>query len=278
MPAGRPTNNGYGFAFIGPPAPPIFGWLARGSALITLALVVHWVGAYLGGTALAPRASADGLSNDTGGIFNWHPILMTMGFVVFMTEGVLAYKAPWSAAFARPVRKTFHWVSHSAAALCITFGLVAVFNSHNLKLPDPMPNLYSAHSYLGVLTATLAASQFALGVAAYLVPKFSLANRVALGPIHRFLGLSTWAMGLATAATGIQEKTTFLQTGLKLAGDQVYGPVMRLPALVLLMLALTALLVMFHHAPPAAPPADKELLAPGMARHESDAVEYQQTI
>ena len=270
-----PVSQGYGFAFIGPPAPPMFSWLARGSAVLVLTLVGHWVSAYLGGVAMAPQASADGRSNDTNGIFNWHPILMTLGFVVFMTEAVLAYKAPWSHDSPRPARKTFHWAFNSLAALCILFGLVAVFNSHNLKLPEPMPNLYSAHSFLGIFTVSLAAAQFALGFAAYLWPKFSLATRVALGPIHRFLGLSTWGLGLATAATGIQEKTAFLQMGKKLAGDEVFGPIMRLPALTLLMLALTALLVLFHHAPPAAPPAVKEPLEPGMARHESDANAYQ---
>jgi cytochrome b-561 len=271
-----PVSQGsYGFAFIGPPAPPLLRWLARGSALLVLALVGHWVSAYLGGVAMAPHASADGRSNDTNGIFNWHPILMTLGFVVFMTEALLAYKAPWSDASTRAARKTSHWAFHSLAALCVLFGLIAVFNSHNLKRPEPMPNLYSAHSCLGLFTVALAAFQFALGCAAYLWPKFSLATRVALGPIHRFLGLATWCLGLAAAATGLQEKTTFLQMGKKLAGDEVYGPAMRLPALALLMLAVTALLVLYHHAPPAAPPADKEPLEPGMARHESDAIEYQ---
>ncbi len=34
------------------------------------------------------------LTNDTGGIFNWHPLLMTLAFPVLMGEAVLAYRAP----------------------------------------------------------------------------------------------------------------------------------------------------------------------------------------
>lgn len=270
----RPGTEGYGFAFIGPPAPPFVSWLARSSALIVLILVGHWVSTYLGGVASSPKELPDG-SNDTNGIFNWHPILMTLGFVIFMTEAVLAYKAPWSTSFSRATRKLIHWVLHSCAALSICFGLLAVFNSHNLKLPVPMPNLYSAHSYLGIFTVALAAFQFLLGLAAYLWPKFSLSTRVALGPVHRFLGMSTWALGMATIATGVQEKTTFVQMGKKLSGEQVFDPIMRLPATIVLMLALTALLVLFHHAPPAAPPSEKETLDPGLHRHESDTSDYQ---
>ena len=33
-------------------------------------------------------------ANDTGVIFNWHPLLMTLAFPVFMGEAVMAYRAP----------------------------------------------------------------------------------------------------------------------------------------------------------------------------------------
>ena len=37
--------------------------------------------------------------------------------------------------------------------------LVAAFNSHTLKLPIPIPNLYSPHSWLGLLVVILVALQ-----------------------------------------------------------------------------------------------------------------------
>ena len=33
-------------------------------------------------------------ANDTGGVFNWHPLLMALAFPVFMGEAVMAYRAP----------------------------------------------------------------------------------------------------------------------------------------------------------------------------------------
>lgn len=35
--------------------------------------------------------------NDTKKVFNWHPVLMTLAFGVFMAEAVLTYSAPVSA-------------------------------------------------------------------------------------------------------------------------------------------------------------------------------------
>ena len=35
-----------------------------------------------------------GGANDTQQLFNWHPLMNTLGFAVFMAEAVLAYQAP----------------------------------------------------------------------------------------------------------------------------------------------------------------------------------------
>ena len=51
--------------------------------------------------------------------------------------------------------------------------------------------------------------------------------------------------------TGIQEKTTFLQNGMKLSGSQLYSDNLTIPASLLLLLAFTGLLVLYHHTPTA---------------------------
>lgn len=38
------------------------------------------------------------------------------------------------------------------AVIAAVFGVIAAFRSHTLKRPVPTPNLYSPHSYLGILT------------------------------------------------------------------------------------------------------------------------------
>lgn len=55
---------------------------------------------------------------------------------------------------------------------------------------------------------------------------------------------------------GIQEKCTFIQL---LQKPNVYSAVLRLPAVLQLLLAATAMAVLFHHAPPAAPAPKPEV-------------------
>jgi hypothetical protein len=69
---------------------------ARVCGVATLLIVGIWVH-QLGGVSTKPEQ--DGASTDR--LFNWHPVLMTLGFGVLMTEAVLAYKAPWQQSYSR---------------------------------------------------------------------------------------------------------------------------------------------------------------------------------
>ncbi|KAG1663800.1 hypothetical protein FOA52_004358 [Chlamydomonas sp. UWO 241] len=180
---------------------------------------------------------------------------MTLAFGVFMCEALLAYAAPMVESWTRPQRKRVHYSCHAAAGVCMLFGLLAAFQSHNLKLPVPMPNLYSAHSLLGMFCVLLFASQFGFGIVAYLYPQLSLPFRQSLAPLHKFVGMATWVCGLAAMATGLQEKATFTQTGKSLAGDALHSGVMRIPAIAVVLLALLGITVLYHQVVPVpAPP------------------------
>lgn len=89
------------------------------------------------------------------------------------------------------------------------------------------------------------ASQILGAAVAYHWPGISLPGRVALGPVHRHMGGSVWALGLATMATGITEKTTFVATAKKLAGDDLYGAIVRIPGAVLVLLALLGVTALY---------------------------------
>ncbi|KAG2497179.1 hypothetical protein HYH03_004768 [Edaphochlamys debaryana] len=177
---------------------------------------------------------------------------MTLGFVVLMSEALLSYAAPVVPGVAREVRKKMHWGLHCGAMLCLALGLVAVWRSHELKLPDPMPDLYSPHSFLGLGAVTMLGLQALLGCYAYLWPRLGLPQRLALGPLHRFAGAATWVAGLAAVATGLQEKVTFLQMGKGLKAPAVFGPIIRLPAVCLPLLVVLGAAVLYMQAPAAA--------------------------
>ena len=75
------------------PAPKWLRWLARLASASLVVVMFVWVFKYLGGVSFSPKVTGEGV-NDTGVIFNWHPLLLTIAFPVLMGEAVLAYKAP----------------------------------------------------------------------------------------------------------------------------------------------------------------------------------------
>jgi len=68
-----------------------------------------------------------------------------------------------------------------------------------------------------------------------------------LRPRHTFLGFAVYILGLATMATGLQEKATFLQA---FEHPSVRAAAMVCPALIGALLAVTGALYLYHHAPP----------------------------
>lgn len=204
-----------------------------------------WVFGYLGGVGFAPVVKGEN-TNDPGVIFNWHPLFMAMAFPICMAEAVLAYRAPLATSSDKPQRKVLHVALQSAALVFIILGLITTIKSHTLKRPTPIPNFYSPHSWMGLFTTSLAVLQYVFGFYAFAFPKMSQTDRSAAAPIHAFLGQAVLVLGLATMTTGIQEKTTLVQTLMKPAGG-MRTAYFTLPALLELLIMLTGILVLFHH-------------------------------
>lgn len=222
-----------------------------------LILMCIWAYSYLGGVGLSPTRTRDqGMhltGNDTSRIFNWHPILNTLAFAVFMAEALLAYRAPLAGSLDRPAQKFLHAVLHSCSLISLILAVTAAIKSHTLKRPTPTPNFYSAHSWLGLATICLAVIQYFVGFGAYLFPKLTTRQRADLSPIHIFLGRAVFGLGLTTMAVGIQEKSTFVQLGAKLNAKGLRQPIMTLPGAIVLLLAVLGILVLAHHSAADAP-------------------------
>merc|ERR1712222_277161 len=87
----------------------------------------------------------------------------------------------------------------------MVIGLQAAFDSHN-KPDPPKPNMYTLHSWVGLLAALLFGCQWGLGFAAFLFPKFSPEIRALLLPFHQYFGSSILALAVAAAWIGHLEK------------------------------------------------------------------------
>ncbi|KAL8218538.1 hypothetical protein R6Q57_021911 [Mikania cordata] len=94
-------------------------------------------------------------SNIKAKIFNLHPLLMILGFVIFSGEGVfesaaiVVYKSiPGN----RKAQKFIHLMLHFIALVVGIVGVYAVFRFHQEL---HIPHMYSLHSWIGLSTICL---------------------------------------------------------------------------------------------------------------------------
>ncbi|XP_007106274.1 lysosomal membrane ascorbate-dependent ferrireductase CYB561A3 isoform X2 [Physeter macrocephalus] len=139
-------------------------------------------------------------------MFNWHPVLMVTGMVVFYSAASLVYRLPQSWVGPKLPWKFGHAAMHLLAFILTVLGLHAVFDFHNHR---KIPNLYSLHSWLGITTVFLFACQWFLGFAVFLLPWASVRLRSLLKPIHVFFGAAILSLAIASVISGINEKLFF---------------------------------------------------------------------
>jgi len=157
-----------------------------------------WTGHYMGGFSGQSNPDLE---------FNWHPLLLTISLIYLYGNGILIYR------LARNERKSKLKVAHATVMGCATIfaclGLKAVFDSHSLAKPLPIPHTYSLHSWCGMLTIILAVTQWLLGFITFLWPGLASHLRTTFLPLHIFTGLSVFVLAGVTALMGLTEKAFF---------------------------------------------------------------------
>ncbi|XP_072991168.1 transmembrane ascorbate ferrireductase 2-like isoform X2 [Typha latifolia] len=162
------------------------------------AMVLIWSVHFRGGMAL--------ISDNKDLIFNIHPVLMVVGFLLLNGEAILAYK---TISGTKNFKKVVH-LTMQFLALCLgLIGIWAALKFHNDKGID---NFYSLHSWLGLACILLFGIQWGTGFTTFWYPGGSRNGRVFLLPWHVFFGAYIYALAVATAVTGLLEKATFLQS------------------------------------------------------------------
>eukprot|EP00898_Chlorokybus_atmophyticus_P001458 jgi/Chlat1/2312/Chrsp17S02599 len=165
-------------------------------AAAVLVMVLTWSLHFRGGVAWSQPVPL---------IFNWHPILMVLGLVILPSEAVMAYRL---LPFSKVTNKKVHLTLQGTALVLGIIGVSAALRNHNKA---GIPNFYSLHSWLGLITLTGFTLQWLSGLVVFLHPGCVPEKRAAMLPWHMYFGGLLYALALATAALGTQEKLAFLE-------------------------------------------------------------------
>ncbi|KAA8529857.1 hypothetical protein F0562_034374 [Nyssa sinensis] len=136
-------------------------------------------------------------------IFNVHPLLMIIGFILFAGEAIMSYK---TVPATRKVQKGLHLMLHFIALVAGIVGIYAVFKFHNEL---NIPNLYTLHSWLGMGTICLFGLQWVLAFFSFWWPGAQMPAKAGLAPWHIFFGMVIFLMAILSAETGLVEKFIF---------------------------------------------------------------------
>jgi cytochrome b-561 len=184
------------------------GVLAKVFAVIGVIMVVSWAQGkdvekkYLGGLDW----------NDKALVFNWHPVLMIVGLLGCFGFGITSFQN--NIIIPKPINKGLHVGFYITAICCFSFGLKAVWNSHD-DTPDGSfkANLYTIHSWLGLACVALFGQNFLLGLLHFANPSLALEIKQNYMPNHVFLGMITFVTAVMAMETGLTEKNGFLSCG-----------------------------------------------------------------
>ncbi|XP_071708922.1 transmembrane ascorbate ferrireductase 1-like [Rutidosis leptorrhynchoides] len=160
-------------------------------------LVLYWLINFREGFAFTSKVKPK--------IFNLHPLLMILGFIVFSGEAMITYKAFPAT---RKLLKLIHMILHLIALATGIFGVYAVFKFHNVS---SIPHMYTLHSWIGLSCICLFGLQLLFGIVTFLFPGAESATRAKFAPWHIFFGVVIFLMAIVAAETGLTEKFFFLK-------------------------------------------------------------------
>ncbi|GKY97159.1 hypothetical protein MPSEU_000674300 [Mayamaea pseudoterrestris] len=183
-----------------------FGTLAQLLCLPTMGVASVWIH-LLGGLGWRPgRASL---------AFNWHIFCMTTAFML-MTLASLAFRVSVFSSSNSSSSSNSRWmvkfVLHAlpwvVAGVCLIMGIVGVFHAHDDPISGLIANLYSLHSWIGVLVLALYFYQLFAGASTFGVNVRNLkpTETASALRLHTALGPAIYLCMAVTILLGIQDK------------------------------------------------------------------------
>ncbi|GMH28126.1 hypothetical protein Nepgr_029969 [Nepenthes gracilis] len=189
--------------------PVLLTFVAHALAVAAAAMVLVWCIHFRGGFAWKG-------SNKTL-IFNNHPVLMLIGFIIIGGEAAMAYK---SLPLRKEVQKVVHLTLHAVALALGIVGIYAVFKFHD---ESHITNLYSLHSWFGLGIIVLYAIQWIFGFVMFFWPGGGKALKNDSRPWHVLFGTFLFTLAVGNSTLGFLEKLTFLEmSGVARHGSEAY--------------------------------------------------------
>eukprot|EP00051_Salpingoeca_urceolata_P027239 m.480573 g.480573 ORF g.480573 m.480573 type:complete len:300 (+) comp21893_c0_seq1:262-1161(+) len=134
-----------------------------------------------------------------------HPVFMSLGFIVCMSEALMAYKGSPVCNFSHSNAKAFHAVANVLSLAFASTGVGIVFNfRHKIYSVLKYEDLSSAHSILGFVTFLLHIFQFFSGFFFFYVWKNDAGKAKAV-KFHRVWGFIVYISGVAAVMSGIAQ-------------------------------------------------------------------------
>ena len=130
-------------------------------------------------------------------LFNWHPVLMILGFLCFGVFAALCFQEDLMKHYDHQVRKTFHVTFHTAAIVCIFTSLVIIIVDKGGFLPGYW------HTWWGLLAITLYLLNWAGGLIAFWFGLVSQEAKETYMNKHRYTGLAAVLVAVIAVYTGI---------------------------------------------------------------------------
>lgn len=240
---GNPAGGSGGEMAVGPVSVRALAvsFAAHVLAVAGAVMVLVWCISFRGG--LAWEASNKNL------IFNIHPVVMLICFIILGGEAIISYK---SLPFSKDVKKLIHMVLHGMALILGIFGICAAFKNHN---ESGIANLYSLHSWIGLCVIILYAIQWIYGFVIFFYPGGSRDIRAVSAPWHIIFGVFVFILAVGNAALGFLEKLTFLEnSGVSKFGAEAY--LVNFTAIVTVLYGAFVVLTVFSQAEEPAGGAD----------------------
>ncbi|XP_005402282.2 PREDICTED: cytochrome b561 [Chinchilla lanigera] len=161
--------------------------------LTVVAMTGAWLGLYRGGIAWESTLQ-----------FNVHPLCMVIGLIFLQGDALLVYRVFRKEA--KRTTKVLHGLLHVFAFIISLVGLVAVFDYHRKM---GYADLYSLHSWCGILVFALYIVQWLVGFSFFLFPGASFSLRSRYRPQHVFFGAAIFVLSVGAALLGLKEALLF---------------------------------------------------------------------